>query len=218
MILPYIEEQALYDEFGEFPPGVPGSLPESVLMTRPDAFVCPSSVMDEYYNPGGGGKRWATNSYALCAGHHGPSRGISGQTKWLNSGMFVYRDPMLIADALDGTSNVILLGEVIDGHLNDNSSSNKYGYPVGHVNRWPTAGRHLDSLRTTDNPVNTIPGQGITFSNYGRPCNGAFGSRHPGGAQFAYTDGSVHFISEDVNLSLYRLLGQRASGQPKEMP
>ena len=31
MILPFVEEQALYDEFGDFPSGTPGSLPESVL-------------------------------------------------------------------------------------------------------------------------------------------------------------------------------------------
>jgi prepilin-type processing-associated H-X9-DG protein len=132
--------------------------------------------------------------------------------------MFLYRDPLTHSDVLDGTSNVVFVGEVIDGHLQDTTSNNVYNTPVGHLNRWPTAGRHLDSLRTTDNPVNTLPGHGITFSNYGAPCNGAFGSRHPGGANFAFVDGSVHFISENVNLALYRLLGQRASGQPKEIP
>ena len=204
MILPYMELQALYDQFGEFSPGVPGSLPESVLNTRPEAFVCPSSVMKKSYTAGG--KKWATSTYALCAGHYGPTYGISGQTKWLNSGIFRYRDPVTMADCLDGTSNIIIAGEVIDGHR------------PGHTNSWATAGRHVDSLRTTDNPVNTPYQQGVTFSNYGNPCNGAFGSRHPGGANFACVDGSVHFISEDINLSLYRLLGQRSSGKAKEIP
>lgn len=206
MILPYLELQTLYDEFGEFAPGVPGSLPQSVVATRPEAFVCPSSVMPETYTDSGG-KQWATSSYALCAGHRGPTYGIGCATvKWDNTGMFMYRDPKTLSDVLDGTSNVIFVGEVTDGHR------------PGHTNRWPTAGRHVDSLRTTDNPINTAYQQGVTFSNYGNPCNGAFASRHPGGANFALVDGSVHFFSEDINLQLYRLLGRRESGQAKEIP
>ena len=206
MILPFIEQQALYDLFGTFPSGVPESLAESVLITRPEAFVCPSAIMPEVYDPGGTSKRWATNCYALCAGHYGPTYGISGQTKWLNSGLFLYRDPVRPAMVRDGLSQAIMLGEVVDGHV------------PGHTNRWPTAGRHVDSLRTTDNPVNTPPGEGVTYSNYGNPCNGAFGSRHPGGANFAFSDGSVHFVSATIDLAIYRLLGQRNSGEPKELP
>ncbi len=205
MILPFMEQQALYDQFGTFPSGVPSSLPASVLTTRPEAFVCPSATMPELYTPSSGSE-WATNCYALCAGHYGPTYGISGQTKWLNSGLFLYRDPVDPAMIGDGLSHTIMLGEVIDGHV------------PGHTNRWPTAGRHVDSLRTTDNPVNTLPGEGVTYSNYGNPCNGAFGSRHPGGANFAFSDGSVHFVSETIDLALYRLLGQRMSGKTKELP
>ena len=205
MILPFIEQQTLYDQFGTFPSGVPGSLPQSVLTTRPGAFVCPSATMRAEYNPGSGSK-WATSCYALCAGHYGPTYGISGQTKWLNSGVFLYRDPVDPSLIGDGLSNTIMIGEVIQGDV------------AGHTNRWPTAGRHVDSLRTTDNPVNTPAGEGVTYSNYGNPCNGAFGSRHPGGANFAFCDGSVHFVSETIDLALYRLLGQRMSGRTKELP
>jgi hypothetical protein len=204
IILPFLELQNLYDQFGGFPAGVPGSLSEAILNTRPPAFVCPSSTMRPYYETGG--KKWAVGSYALCAGHYGPSYGLDARTKWLNSGMFLYRDPVRLAEATDGTSNVFLLGEVTDGHL------------AGNTNMWMVSSRHVDSLRTTDNPVNTPYQQGVTYSNYGNPCNGAFGSRHPGGANFANVDGSVHFISENINLALYRLLGQRGSGQPKQLP
>lgn len=215
MMLPYLELTALYDECDLV--GWSGNWPQAITNTRPEAFVCPSSVMEPSYTDSGS-KQWATTSYALCAGHYGPSYGISSRTKWLNSGMFLYRDSLAPRDVLDGTSNVVFVGEVIDGHLQDTSSNNAYGRPIGHLNRWATAGRHVDSLRTTDNPVNTPPGQGVTFSNYGAPCNGAFGSRHPGGANFAFVDGSVHFISENINLALYRLLGQRSSGESKETP
>jgi prepilin-type processing-associated H-X9-DG protein len=34
----------------------------------------------------------------------------------------------------------------------------------------------------------------------------SFRSRHPGGLQFAYADGSVHFISDSIPLQTYRAL------------
>jgi prepilin-type processing-associated H-X9-DG protein len=43
----------------------------------------------------------------------------------------------------------------------------------------------------------------------------AFGSAHPGGAHFAYADGSVHFLGEDLDLSVYRELATR---QGEETP
>ncbi len=34
----------------------------------------------------------------------------------------------------------------------------------------------------------------------------SFRSRHPGGLQFAYADGSVHFIKDSIGLQTYRAL------------
>ena len=41
-----------------------------------------------------------------------------------------------------------------------------------------------------------------------------FGSWHKGGAHFAMADGSVHFLSENMDLKVYRSLGKRADGGP----
>ncbi len=54
------------------------------------------------------------------------------------------------------------------------------------------------------------------------PCNHwrnwstsqGFKSRHTGGAQFVMADGSVHFISENIDYMLYQRLGDRKDGQP----
>ena len=51
--------------------------------------------------------------------------------------------------------------------------------------------------------------------------NGFFespGSEHPGGAQFCTADGSVHFISENVDAVLFLFLGGRADGEVAQMP
>lgn len=206
-ILPYIEQGNLYDKFENeaaaisTPNQIPHSLSESVVGAVIDTFRCPSNVQPQQMDVGG--KKWGLNAYAMCAGHHGPTYGISGQTKWLNSGFFLYRDARRPSDGTDGLSNVIFVGEVLEAEK------------AGHTNRWANAGRHVDSLRTTDNPINTGYRQGVTFSNYGNPCNGAFASLHRGGSQFAFADASVHFISELIDLPTYRLLGRRDSGENK---
>ncbi|MFM7833258.1 MAG: H-X9-DG-CTERM domain-containing protein, partial [Planctomycetaceae bacterium] len=41
----------------------------------------------------------------------------------------------------------------------------------------------------------------------------SFGSRHTGGAQFGMADGSVRFISENVDLKVYSALGTRDGGE-----
>ena len=41
---------------------------------------------------------------------------------------------------------------------------------------------------------------------------GGFGSWHTGGAQFSLGDGSVRFLSENIDLVIYESLGKRADG------
>ena len=40
-----------------------------------------------------------------------------------------------------------------------------------------------------------------------------FGSWHPGGANFAFCDGSVKFLKESIDLSVLSALGTRAGGE-----
>jgi prepilin-type processing-associated H-X9-DG protein len=152
--------------------------------------------MKEVYN-----SDWGTSCYALVSGHNGPPS-IGQEVKPNNTGLFVYRDAKKPADVLDGLSNVMMLGEVIDGHTTDGR------------NTWVVAGRHTHMLRTTKNPLNTPTGSG--FNRDG--ANGAFASRHPGGGNFAFADGSVHFIDESIDLDTYRLLSRIDSGATKNFP
>ena len=40
-----------------------------------------------------------------------------------------------------------------------------------------------------------------------------FKSLHPGGANFVYCDGSVHFLSESIDYTNYQRLGARSDGE-----
>ncbi len=197
-ILPFVEQQSLYDAYEADVAGKTGSAPPSspeVMSARPNLYACPSSTA-----PVTGTSGFGLGCYALCAGHNGPSQGIACSTKDLNTGMFLYEKTVRIKEVTDGLTKTLLIGEVDD--------------PERPENRWVDALRHAQSLRTTDNPLNTPPGTGIVTNG----VNGAFGSQHPNGGMFSLADGSTRFVGDTIDLTTYRLLGQRASGKFKQAP
>jgi prepilin-type N-terminal cleavage/methylation domain-containing protein/prepilin-type processing-associated H-X9-DG protein len=211
MILPYLEQGPLYDLFGGFelgavyPSGGPAgwrtSDVDQAMKTRPDVYVCPSDIS----KPIRGND--ATSSYAFNHGSRGPSWGMSQQNlKHGNTGMFNYLIAYQMRHVLDGTAQTFFAGEVLDSDTRESS------------NRWVVASRHLDSLRSTENPLNTPPGTGIVLTAYGYSCNGAFGSLHPGGGNFVFVDGHVQFISETIDLATYRALSTREGYESVSMP
>ena len=200
LVLPYLEMSAERDLCTEkqnaaFPGYVFLTPPASLYQTRPSVFKCPSDTAELLYGARG------TSSYAFVHGRRGPDEGISGNMKVFNTGLFVYLHKIPRREVTDGLSHTMFIGEVYDGHRNDVPS------------RWTVASRHEDNLRSTVNPINTPPGKGITTSPYGIALNGAMGSRHPQGAQFAFGDVSVRFLSDLISLSVYRAMSTRNGGE-----
>jgi prepilin-type N-terminal cleavage/methylation domain-containing protein/prepilin-type processing-associated H-X9-DG protein len=111
----------------------------------------------------------------------------------------------------DGTSHTIAMGEVLP---NCNFELIRYGWwdsQVWYVNTSPPI--NYDSCTATDPPWPT-PQTCATFFNWN--TSAGFKSRHPGGAQFALADGSVHFISENIDYRNYQRLGDRRDGESVE--
>lgn len=212
-LLPYLEQKPLFDQIGfkmgaiepancGLGPSTSGwqnQIPnyDKLFRTRPDVFVCPTSKDQPVVAATAPAVSYSTGCYALCSGTLGPSQGISAAVKAGNTGMFMYIRALKFADCSDGLSNTFFIGEVRGVHMSS------------HTNRWWIAGRHVDSLRTTDNPLNTLPNKGVVYSN----ANGAFGSYHPGGANFGFGDGTVRFIPDTISLDVYRALSTREGGE-----
>lgn len=207
-LLPFIEGQSLHDSIdfntGLYSSGFPmNAQNQAAVLNRPDFVVCPSDTARKDRDVGG--YPAATGSYAMVHGQLGPDQGISGNMKVFNTGIYVYKVSFQQSHLSDGTSSTMIFGETYDGHLDEV------------YNIWTMGSRH-HTLRSTVNPPNTRPGQGITTSPYGTPLNGAFASRHPGGAMFAFADGHVQFIAENIDLATYRALSTREGEEPISVP
>jgi len=116
-------------------------------------------------------------------------------------------------DVADGLSNTIFMGEVIaswSAHaLTGWSHANQWGRFTQVPINWDT--RFVDVASAT--------AAGKTGCEARCNWNSAegFKSRHTGGAQFVIGDGSVQFLSQNIDLVNYNRLGAKADGQPVTM-
>ncbi|MCE9566951.1 MAG: DUF1559 domain-containing protein [Planctomycetes bacterium] len=209
-LLPYMEADNLFKTVSATDPpwgsySTTWATPnKTVVETRPPFQVCPSDTSLPFITTSG--LNAATGSYAFVHGKLGPSQGISSTLKLYNTGMFNYRIAHKMSDMTDGTSNTMLVGEVIDAHTNLST------------NMWTQGGRHESCMRSTENPLNTKPGTGITTSPYGIALYGGFGSKHTNGGNFAFGDGRVQFLNNNIDLTTYQALSTRAGGEARSAP
>ena len=138
--------------------------------------------------------------------------GVYGSHPEFCVGFFCLRTPGIKAkDVTDGVSNTIAVGE-------------QKLYPsavdAGHPTRYPTptgiaSGPFFSwmspfSLLSTVRGINTVDLDDIDWNSY---YFQGFGSYHPGGANFLFADGSVHFVQETIDLWTFGRLGHRSDGE-----
>jgi prepilin-type processing-associated H-X9-DG protein len=123
---------------------------------------------------------------------------------------------------LDGTSNVILLGETLAGEQGfyaewDWAPQRKFYFKgMRHSRNW-AENDGGNAHGTTIVPLNFRTPCPDGAGYYGGPCDDrtiAFGfkSNHTNGANFAMVDGSVHFFTNDISHRTYNALGCRDDG------
>jgi prepilin-type processing-associated H-X9-DG protein len=157
--------------------------------------------------------------------------GLNYQCGKLN-GMFAessVSDPncnLNIASCTDGTSNTYLIGESLpdkgDPHMYHSAVHNPRGWATfdsgaakGSVLvpiNWPIISADVNSDSSCDAAMNIQS----NFWNWG--TSQGFKSNHPGGANFAFADGSVHFITQTIDPLVHIKLGVRNDGAVVELP
>jgi prepilin-type processing-associated H-X9-DG protein len=211
-LLPYLGEEALWRQViaaFEQDRDFLNDPPHTLLGTTVRHFICPSDPrIQSSYRVGNSSSLRAFTSYL----------GVNGTNAALEDGV-LYRDSHIaMTDITDGSSNTIAIGERPPG------SDFVFG--------WWYAGWGQDK----DGEADMILGArtknvsdfgksctdggpfGFRAGTYSNPCDAFhFWSPHTGGANFAFADGSVRFLSYSVD-SIIPALATRAGGETVELP
>ncbi len=216
-ILPFLEQMPKYNEY-DFKKSFASlwweqSAGNHAVQFRPNSsFQCPSDPVSE-------GERCNTNYFACQGGGATPKCSGSAHTgrAFFDNGIFYNNSSVKIGHIPDGTSNVFLVGETRLCPLEEGQAGGPYG-------SWDSALRVSSSTYTF--PMNlsaAMYGINTQYNSYnplkvftGNVSSATFGSHHPGGCNFALADGSVHFLSENMDINSYRGLGSRDDGLPLE--
>jgi prepilin-type N-terminal cleavage/methylation domain-containing protein/prepilin-type processing-associated H-X9-DG protein len=225
-ILPYIEQEALYRQ-GNIPTASLSSS-SAVCATKVKNFFCPSDNADtlgprtnEYnvapmpveltnykgvlggnWGQGDGtpgewnGGNWGTDARWVHASISGKYNGLDASDGIFTRRNWVPNKTKTLTQIADGTSNTFLAGE-------DVPAKNQHS-------AW-SFGNH--SVATCGVGPNAKKTDGTEYTSLDWPNVYSFHSRHPGGLNFAFADGSVRFISDYIGITTYRALATYASGE-----
>jgi prepilin-type N-terminal cleavage/methylation domain-containing protein len=204
--------------------GVNGANPNGARRQIIPAFRCPS-------DPGTGGVPWirpdgvAVTGAAANAGYaptnYAAAVGVITRLNASPPGLFGQNTRRSMRDVTDGTSNTVCVSEIVIGFYRVDTNDNGNNTPC------------IDGPKNTSSTVQAgmswfysyFP-QSAFFTSYLPPngkvldcgvnsdrVNAASRSVHTGGVQCLLTDGSVRFVSENLDVATWGRLGNIADGQ-----
>jgi prepilin-type processing-associated H-X9-DG protein len=125
-----------------------------------------------------------------------------------------------IASVTDGTSNTILIGETLVGQNEFQRYDGGGGWAMFNNASEQQSIQFINwRINETDlvQPCCT-PATGATNCIWNWHVTWGAKSNHSGGVNFAFADGSVRFISQNLDHRTYQYLGCRHDGQPVNLP
>ncbi len=217
VILPFIEQSALYDELNLDVPYLDEVNHVGGRKLVP-TYLCPSAPQSRLQRPNGDtpnsptlfgrtdyGGNYGERALRCFPQRNCPNRYGSGPGGQGGRGVMLFgMEPQVgLRDILDGSSQTISLGEAPEG---------LHSIWIGHKNLFDqsapiSAKVHASSpWEACQLPLRSPEGD---FCDYGQE----FHSYHSGGATFAFCDGSARFLSEQIDNKLLAALLSRSGGE-----
>jgi prepilin-type N-terminal cleavage/methylation domain-containing protein/prepilin-type processing-associated H-X9-DG protein len=223
------------------PPGQVYPANQSAIDTMVATFLCPSdtgrrlTTADGFL--GGTGRKFSPTNYQYCSGS-----GANGGDTTAADGAFRINDATRVAEVTDGLSNTAFAAESILGAGGVRTIAASAPWDVRTMFAsvpWQGSAAASVNATTCAAPASLSPNRLFTWAdgslsqglyNHAYPPNTslidcisavnsinigwkAARSRHPGGANALYGDGSVHFAKGGVDRTLWAAIGSRAGGE-----
>ncbi|SIO07804.1 prepilin-type N-terminal cleavage/methylation domain-containing protein/prepilin-type processing-associated H-X9-DG domain-containing protein [Singulisphaera sp. GP187] len=215
-ILPFIEQKSLFKHI-DFKTGAYDATNLTVRSITVRSFLCPS---DGGARGGALTNAAAPNNYVAC--HNGVEAPIAAN----NNGVFYLNSSVRYEDIPDGSSQTIFLSEKLLsntdlGWISGTSSTlRNTGTSPNGVNRGlaklpvPPAGLEDGAASGGADTAGAGAGAaGAAAEDNPSLIVGGFSSRHSGGINCAFGDGSVRFVKDSVSAKVFESLGNRADGE-----
>ncbi len=216
-ILPYLEQSALSHAFdSQYGAGDPAN--QTVRMSWLSSLMCPSE--------GSAGRAWFAPGQAMAnqpgrSSYAGCQNDVEAPIDEDNHGVFFLNSHVRVVDVTDGLSQTLFVGEVTwrsapGWFWGTRATLRNTGHPINGVNvaavalAGPVSPRLPETLTALELDQQIDAGELKVAPTF----VGGFGSSHAGqGANFAMGDGSVRFLRQSIDASVYRRLGHRSDGE-----
>ena len=186
-LLPSIEQAGLFGNinFNESAYAPANSGPRAISIAT---FQCPSDNR----------QLLGSSSYAGCFGGDDVAIDVN------NNGLLFLNSGVGYQEIRDGASNTILAGEkIIPAGFKD------LGWMSGTMATLRNTGVAINAGWDIGGPRTTRNGSMAPLPAPSDTATSGYSSQHTGGAQFVFADGSVRFLSENIDIKTYSHLGNR---------
>jgi prepilin-type N-terminal cleavage/methylation domain-containing protein/prepilin-type processing-associated H-X9-DG protein len=230
-VIPFLEQQALYDALkistddsgdwaslsGTYDPSTPTGKNIAACETVIAVFRCPTASVPlqakDISVDGYMVAKRIPGMYLGCASGIVTSD-VDPSDFFRLDGVFYNHSKTSFADVRDGTSNTLLVCEALPETLED-ATTKETRSGTGLKDHWYIGGDDSDTDKGGFHGQDHSEGLGSTGVAINILHNElSFGSAHSGGCQAAFCDGSIHFLTDSIDATVWSRLGNRNDGMP----